>query len=297
MKKNASLFLLLLISLLFVGVEVGAQKPDAPKSALLYRITGKNLKKPSYIFGTIHLICPKDMFPAEPLKGFINQTQQLMLEIDMDDPAELQKMANGTILPNGKSVKDLLKPDEYKKVDDMFRTYLGISYDLLQTYKPILVSAILLRSPKVIGCAGPVAYDSFLAETATAGKLPIYGLETVEAEFAALDAQPLEKQVEGLNKMAADPEKSFGEFKNLYRIYLSQSSDDLYDLTSKHAGKDTHLQEKLLVERNAAWIAVIEKNITAMPSFIGVGSAHLGGKKGVINLLRSKGYELTPIKL
>ena len=117
------------------------------------------------------------------------------------------------------------------------------------------------------------------------------------AEFAALDSQPFEKQIEGLNKTAADPGKSLGEFKNLYRIYLTQNSDDLFNLTAKQGDGDAALIEKLLVERNAAWIPVIEKNIKVTPSFIGVGSAHLGGKKGVLNLLRRKGYKLTPIRL
>ncbi|CAN5369769.1 TraB/GumN family protein [soil metagenome] len=295
MKKKLSLLLFLLGALLLPGTESSAQ--NVKGSALLYRITGKKLTKPSYIFGTIHLICPKDMFPADELKGYVNQTGQLLLEIDLDDPVTMQKAAKGSILPDGKTVKNLLKPEEYKKIDEMFKSYLGISYDLLQTYKPSLVGAVLLRSPKVIGCAAPVAYDSFLAETAAAGKLPVNGLETVEAEFAALDAQPMAKQIEALNKMAADPEKSLGEFKNLYKVYLTQSSDDLYNLAAKDNDLDATQQQKLLVERNAAWIPVIEKNITATPSFIGVGSAHLGGKKGVLNLLRHKGYTLTPIKL
>ncbi len=298
---NKSLFLLLFFLLTFMcpGLDVRAQKaPTVPSgSAILYKITGKKLKKPSYIFGTIHLICPKDMFPAEGLKAYVGQTEQLLLELDLDDPAVMKKAASGSMMPDGKSVKPFLKPEEYAKVDALFKNYLGISYDQLQNFKPILVTAVLLRSPKVIGCSGPVAYDNFLVEIATAKKMPINGLETVEAEFAALDAQPIEKQVEGLVKMASDPEKGFGEFKDLYRIYLTQSSDDLFKLTENQEDMDAAMQEKLLVDRNAAWIPVIEKNITSTPSFLGVGSAHLGGPKGVLNLLRKKGYVLTPIKL
>ncbi|MBA2334195.1 MAG: TraB/GumN family protein [Blastocatellia bacterium] len=33
------------------------------------------------------------------------------------------------------------------------------------------------------------------------------------------------------------------------------------------------------------------------PTFIAVGAGHLGGKNGVIRLLRARGYKLTPIKL
>ncbi len=97
--------------------------------------------------------------------------------------------------------------------------------------------------------------------------------------------------------MAANPEKAFGDFMNQYRIYLTQNSDEVYNLTAKEFKTDGNSQTKLLDERNAAWIPVIEKNIKVKPSFIGVGAAHLGGKKGVVNLLRARGYKLTPIKL
>lgn len=50
-------------------------------------------------------------------------------------------------------------------------------------------------------------------------------------------------------------------------------------------------------ERNINWIPIIEKNIAVTPSFIAVGGGHLGGKNGVIRLLRKRVYTLTPIKL
>jgi len=213
------------------------------------------LKKPSYLFGTIHLMCEKDMFPAEKLKSYINQTEQMMLELDLDDPIVMQKATKGLMLPEGKTMKTYLKPEEYAKVDELFKNYLGVSFDHFQTFKPLLASVVLLTSPKVIGCQPPSAYDAFLAQTATTNKMPILGLETVEAENAALDSVPFDKQIEALNKMAANPEKSFGDFKNMYQIYLTQNSDELYNLTVKEFKADGMSQEKLLDERNTKHLA------------------------------------------
>ena len=266
-------------------------------SALLYKISGKKLAKPSYIFGTIHLICPKDMFPADKLKGYLSQTEQLMLELNISDPVIVAAMAKGSILSDGKSVKDHLKPEQYVKIDEMFKTYLGISYDLVQTIKPSLVSAVLFRSPKVLGCQGTTAYDSFLADTATAAKMPISGLETVEDELAAIDSQPFDKQIETLVKVADDPEKTFKSFKDLYAAYLKQDSEGLYKNATAGGEMDATARTKLLTNRNAAWLPLIEKNITTKPTFIGVGTAHLGGEDGVLQLLRKKGYTITPIRL
>ena len=298
MKRRSSLLLLLLLNVAFLALVADAQVPkEEPKSALLYRISGKGLKKPSYLFGTIHLICQKDMFPAETIKSLIAQTGQVILEIDLDDPEVLQKAAKGSVMVDGKSLKDQLKPEEFAKLDELFKAYLGIPFAPFQSLRPALISTILLRSPKVMGCPGPAAYDSFLVENAAANNLPIIGLENVEAEFAALDSQPLAKQIESLNKFAATPEKNFGDFKNMYQIYLKQDSDALYKFATKDSDADGLSPEKLLVERNLAWIPVIEKNISAAPSFIGVGGGHLGGEKGVVELLRKQGYILTPIRL
>ena len=298
MKKKLSLLFAMFVLLFSTVSNVQAQTvKTTASSGLLYEISGKNLKKPSYLFGTIHLMCEKDMFPAEKLKGYINQTEQMMLELDLDDPIVMQKATKDLVLPDGKTMKTYLKPEEYTKVDELFKNYLGVSYDHFQSYKPVIASVVLLTSPKVIGCQPPAAYDNFLVQTAAAKKMPVLGLETVEAELAALDSQPFDKQIEALNKMASNPEKGFGDFKSLYQIYLSQNSDKMFELIVGQLKADGMSQEKLLDERNTNWIPVIEKNIRVTPSFVGVGAGHLGGKKGVVNLLRAKGYKLTPIKL
>lgn len=119
--------LLLLFAILFLTASgVHAQTAKTANTGLLYRISGKNLKKPSYLFGTIHLICEKDMFPTEKLKSYINQTEQMMLEFDLDDQAAIQKALKLSMLADGKSTKDYLKPGEYAKIDETFKNYLGI---------------------------------------------------------------------------------------------------------------------------------------------------------------------------
>lgn len=296
--KKLSVLLSLFAFLFLTSSDAQAQRvKTVANTGILYKITGKNLKKPSYLFGTIHLICEKDMFPAEKLKSYVNQTEQVILEIDIDDQAEMQKAAKGLMLPDGKTTKDYLKPEEYAKVDEIFKNYLGVSFDRFQTFKPDMASVILLTSPKVIGCQPPASYDIFLAQTAIANKMPILGLETADAQIALLDSQPIDKQIEALNKMAARPDKSFADFKSLYKIYLTQNSDELYNFMIRQLKAYGMSQEKLLDERNTRWIHIIEKQIAITPTFLAVGAGHLGGKKGVVKLLRAKGYKLTPIKL
>lgn len=297
-KKLLSLFTL--IAALFAGIsETNAQsaKTQTADSGILYKITGKNLKKPSYLLGTFHLICQKDLFPQATIKSYVDQTEKLMLEIDLSDPSVLEKTAKGAMLADGKTAKDFLKAEDYAKVDALFKDYMGVSYDSFQKFAPFMTSTILMMSPKIIGCQPVPGYDKLLADTAAANKMPIVGLETVEDEFAAINAQPLDKQFEALRKIADNPEKSATDFKNLYRIYLTQNSGELYKTMEAQMTEDKTSKEKLLDERNAKWLPVIEKNIAEKSAFIAVGGGHLGGDKGIISLLRKKGYKLTPIKI
>lgn len=300
MKKKLLLLLAALATFLFGATCARAQAP-VPKpaeSALLYEISGSNLEKPSYLFGTIHLICQKDMFPAEKLTGYLGQTDQLVLEFDMDDPALMQQMINMSMMKDGQSIKDLMTPDDYAKLDGVYKNYLGVSFDMFQKFKPMIAQTALLVSPKILGCQPPMVYDNFLMQSAVAAKKPVIGLESAEEQVAVIDSQPLDKQIEALKKLAADPDKSVAEFKALTNKYLAQNSDELYDFLVEQMKKDTSLsQDMMLDSRNTKWIPVIEKNIAAKPSFIAVGGGHLGGTKGVIALLRAQGYTLKPIKL
>lgn len=298
MKKSYCLIFLAFTALLFTVQQTTAQtaKPT-PSSALLYKIEGKGLKKPSYLFGTIHLICEKDMFKAETMKTYLDQTSQLMLEMKMDDPALMKKATEASVLKDGKSVKELMKSEEYAKLDAVFKSYLGMSFDLLSSYKPIVSSTLFLMSPKIIGCQAPKGYETELINAVALHKVPVVGLETAEEQIAVLDSQPLTDQIKWLTDIANNPQKPIDESQKLSKLYLTQDSDALYDLATNGMKESGLSQAKMLDERNIKWIPTIEKTIAATPTFIAVGAGHLGGKNGVVGLLRTKGYTLTPIRL
>ena len=295
------LFVFSVLASLVVGSEIchAQASPSAkvaPASALLYKIEGKGLKKPSYLFGTIHLICAKDMFEAATMKTYLDQTGQIMLEMDLDDPAVIKKVGEASVLKDGKTVKEFFKPEEYAKLDAVFKSYLGMSFDALASYKPMISSSTLLMSPKVLGCQPPQMYDNAFAQGAAARKVPVIGLETADEQIAVIDSQPMVEQIKGLNDLANNPQKTVDGFQKLYKLYLTQDSDALYVLAASETKKSGLSLAKFLDNRNINWIPSIEKTIALTPTFIAVGAAHLGGKKGVVSLLRAKGYTLTPIR-
>lgn len=297
MKKILSFIAVITAVALSLSDAKAQTKTAIQNTALLYEVTGKNLKKPSYLFGTIHLMCEKDMFPAGTLQTYVGQTEQLILEINLNDQAEMLTAAKGMRLADGKNFKDDLTPEQYARLDEVFKDYMGIPVANLLTIKPVMLSTMLTTSPKSLGCKAVGGYDKSLADAAVVNKMPIVALETTASQIAVLDAQPLDQQVKTLNLVASDPEKSFEDFRKLYQIYLTQNTDELYKITEQQFKAENQSQDILLNNRNRSWIPIIEKNISEKPSFIAVGGGHLGGENGVINLLRKQGYTLKPIKL
>lgn len=265
-------------------------------NGLLYKISGKNLKTPSYLYGTIHIICQNDMFGLEKLNGYIEQTDQILMELDMDNAAEMQSMAGKAAMPDGKTLKDFLTAKEYTKVDEMFKNYMGVSVENFKTYKPMFLSIMITTSPKSMGCDKSGSYELSLLQTAASKQKPIEGLETVALQFEKLDKQSFAEQAKELYKMAVNTQEKTTEFKEMVRIYKMQNSEALYKFINGKLGNQ-EFQKVLLDERNINWIAKIEKAVGEKSTFIAVGGGHLGGKTGVVNLLRKKGYKVEAIKL
>ncbi|MEO8572830.1 MAG: TraB/GumN family protein [Pyrinomonadaceae bacterium] len=278
------------------SIFVSAQSKTSASPSLLYQVTGNGITKPSYIFGTFHAVCASDMVPLESLDTYITQTDQLIMEIDMDDAAEMQSMAKAVVIPDGKTIKDLLTPEQFAKVDEMFKSLLGYSAENVKMVKPAMLTVFVLTSSKSIGCT-PVTYDLSIMQNAAGKKKPIVGLETVGSQIKVIDSQPLAKQAKDLYEMALNPQKSIDELKQLMAVYKLRDPDKLYELTNRLMTDDKEFQARLLDERNTDWIPKLAAAFKEKPTFVAVGAGHLGGKKGVVNLLRKQGYKVEPVKL
>lgn len=271
-------------------------KKAAATNGLLYKISGKNLKKPSYIFGTIHIICPNDMLSMEKLGGYLDQTDRLVMELDMDNAAEIQAMSKGLVIPDGKTLKDFLTAEQFAKIDEMFKSYMGISAENVKQIKPFALSMMIAANPKALGCS-PASYESSFLQAAIAKKKGVEGLETAASQFAVLGKTPTEKQAKDLYELSLNPQKSIDDLKKLLETYKLQNSEALYKYMNTQMKGTKGFQTSLLDDRNANWIPKLEKAINQKPTFIAVGGGHLGGKKGLLSLLKAKGYKLEVIKL
>ena len=298
MNKFYRLVIVLSGILLTASQVIDAQaKSASPTNGILYKITGKGLTKPSYLFGTVHVICQQDMFSKEKLGDYLDKTDRLIMELDLDNLGEIAEMAKGISLPDGKTLKNILTPEQYVKVDEMVLNSLGFHAENVQSISPVALQVMILSSPKMLGCSSPSAYEIVLTQLAEAKKKPIEGLETAAFQRQTVDSIPLEAQAKILYEMALDPMKSVNDFKQLIAVYKLQDSEKLYEMISGQIGMDKDMESHLVDARNKTWVPKLEAMMKEKSSFIAVGGGHLGGPGGLVSSLRSEGYRVDPIKL
>ena len=87
MKTTAILFkFVIVVFLLIVNTnKVLAQDLSQEQDALLWKVSGKDLSKPSYLFGTIHLYCSKDEIDNPIINKTIQETDVVALELNLND--------------------------------------------------------------------------------------------------------------------------------------------------------------------------------------------------------------------
>lgn len=267
-----------------------AQKLD---TGLLWKISGNGLAKPSYIFGTMHITCDASL-DKNTVKA-LEETSQLYLELDMDDPNLQTEMMQGMAMKDGTKMSTLAKPEDYAKVNTLLTENLGMGADMVNAFKPALLSSMLI--PKLLDCEMQ-SYEMELVKYSQIDEEPVYGLETVKEQMAIFDQVPYEEQMNALVKSAYDNMAGDkAEMEKLMWLYKNGDLNEmLYFIEHDAAPMMANHMDVFLNNRNANWIPRIEKAAKEKPTFFGVGAAHLPGDKGVIALLRKKGYKVEVVK-
>ena len=301
MKKTA---LFGLAAILFSYLAWGQSFTAAPplEKSLLWEISGNGLKKSSYLYGTIHMIGKEDFFLTDETKSVFEKSDQVVFEIDMEEMNNIFVQFNllmDLLMEDGKTLKDLLSKEDYKLVEAHFEE-VGLPMMFLERIKPLFLSVFASGDISQEGFASGevVSYEMEFMEMAQEGKKEIEGLETIEFQMSLFDSIPYQAQAEMLVesiKAEADSSNSEADFKSLVEIYKKQDLEAMQSTVDDSDAMTSEYESMLLSNRNTSWISIMSKMMNKKSCFFAVGAAHLGGREGVIALLREQGYTLTPL--
>lgn len=301
MKRTFLTFLLAVVAIAGVNAQ------------LLYRISGKGLDKPSYIVGTYHL-APASFADSIPsAQAALDEVEQVCGEVDMAEMqsmAGLQKVMAAMMLPDGKSLSDILTAEELGKLNAFMMETLGADLNnpmvaaQLGKMTPTAISTQLqmVQYMKMTPGFDPTAMiDSYFQNVAKAAGKPVVGFESVDFQISVLyTGTPLERQKEQLICMLDNQEYNLMIMKDLTEAYFSQNIDKVLEVTEEKLGNSCDStpeeDEALIYGRNATWVEKIPAIIGDKSTLFVVGAAHLPGERGVLELLKKEGYTVEAVK-
>lgn len=260
--------------------------------SLLWKISGNGMAKPSYIFGTIHLICPSDYLWTDKMEQSFRACSKACFEMDLDDSSVMTAAAVSFIDPTGKKIKDYYTPADYQRLKKFIKDSIGMDISMMQAMKPVALQSII--SMRSVKCKDAVSYEETLMKKAKANNMDVVGLEPVSEQINALDDMPADTVAKELLAAITDFTASKTEFSGLIDAYRSQDLTLLYNKITGSKSLDGSINV-LLNDRNKRWISRMGDKMHSGPVFFAVGAGHLAGPEGVLALLRKAGYNIQAV--
>lgn len=264
---------------------------SAQEKTLLLSIKGEGINT-SYLFGTVHLIDDSVFYFPSKLEKTLAKTDLLVLEIDnITDKTKAQQL----LLLDSGNVFDLFTKEQADSVVHWGSRLSGMKPDMFRKsfsgMKPFVLMQLSLQASMN---ARSRSYEMELISKARSNKQSVKGLETMESQFAIFDSLPQALVVEMVMEGIRHPETAEQSQRELVKLYSEKDVEGLAKLIEE-SEELTGTTEKLLYERNRNWIPVMTDYMRENSCFFAVGAGHLGGEKGVIQLLINAGYTITPI--
>lgn len=273
-----------------------AQSKTEKYPSLLWEITGNGLSRPSYLFGTMHVSNKMVFHLSDSFYYAIRNSDAVALELNPDLWQD-QMVRMDKLKDNYQDFVKLAGNDYMYENTFRIEDYQDELKLALQT-EPTVVNSLLYRSYKAKEDFEEDTFlDLYIFQTGrklgkkAAGVENYYESERLVLEAYADMAKEKKKRTIDID---ADLLNNISEkLQNAYR----RGDLDLMDSLDLLIERSDAFREKFLYRRNEIQANSIDSIIRTTSLFAGVGAAHLPGERGVIELLRKKGYTLRPIKM
>ncbi len=277
-------FLFLSIFIVFSLNILTAQ--DRKDYGLLWEIKHKDSNEKSYLFGTIHVKDNRAFKFSDSVIPAIKKAEMFALEINPDSVYnDFDKNYYATGSEN--VFKRILSKKDYQRLKDRFYEVNQSDLDSFPIMHPQLIASMLSKE-RVKPDDRRTFLDAYLYGIAYNYKKEVTGLEKIEDQIpsvADLDDSELKERILGV--LDSSNEELDEQLEKIIQLYVDGDIDAILDYINNYDPID-----KIMVSRNNVMANSLDKIMQNKTVFAAVGTAHLPGKDGILQLLEKKGYTL-----
>lgn len=287
-----------LVSLgLIFGFIASAQNTNT----LLWKFYKKG-QKPSYLYGTYHSKKIEHKDYNDSLDAKIQKVDRVYVELNQSEMSQASEMIMSQfVLPEGTTLKTLLKEDEYARYAKFAEERVGALYVGFDRMHPLMVSLVLetFEDLAVEMDTSKVIVDQYIERYALSHNVEVKGLETAVEQTNALKEITMPEAVESLMETVDLHEESKKMKSDLEALYKTENLKGIVALINDPKMKEAMemIRGPLIDKRNKNMVERVDKYLSESKktTLVAVGALHLIGKTGLIEALRKKGYIVEPI--
>lgn len=248
----------------------------------------------NWLLGTIHSEDPRVLDFPPALQQVLKDADRVALEL-MPDQAMLNELNQAMNLPNGRSLKDLIEPELYRRVVEKLADY-GMTEPAVKRLRPWAAAMTLSLPVPETG----IFMDLALAFSAAGRGTEIASLETLDEQLQFLTSMGPDAHLAMLESALNDYAQGRVLFEALITAYVERDLVRLKELSESELaemGEDVrrHFQTVGLDQRNARMAERATPMLDEGGTLVAVGALHLPGETGLIALLKNRGYRVEPV--
>lgn len=290
-KLHGWLFWLVTLAVVLFGClpRLGAQE-----KSFLWKVGSE--RNSLYILGSIHFL-KKSNYPLKKvIEDVYDHTQKLVLETDVDN-ANSEKIQQLTlekgVFRDGTTLQQSVARETYELAEKRAKE-LGLDIRVMSPLKP-WVAAVTMAAMKLrqLGFDPNFGIDRYFAERAKRDGKPVQGLETPEFQIGLFDQLSRRDQELMLRQTLKEMDLLEQGVDRIISAWKDGEVGAMEELMLASMREYPEVYQKLIDDRNRRWLPQLEQFLSGGESvLVVVGTAHLVGRAGVIELLKQRGYQV-----
>lgn len=270
---------------------------DAQAQTSVWRVSSS--ENEIYLAGSVHLLKESDYPLPQEFDVAFEKSDKVVFETDIDklnDPQIAQVLLSKAMIPDNKTLKDILSEDVYKKLEEE-SSKLSIPLASLSRLKPsmVIVTMTGIKMQQMSITADGVD-QHFHKRAKELGKVLGF-LETVEEQLDVLTSMGDGNEDSFVSYSLEDMDEMESAMDELTGSWRNGSSDLMTNQLTEMKIEYPEIYKSIMVNRNNNWMPQIVDFLEDKPTeFVIVGALHLHGSDGLLAMLKAKGYQVEQLQ-
>ena len=241
----------------------------------------------SVLFGTIHLSIDEHHL-RQKIRRWIDEFDYVYTETPLNPDGQSLILPYITV-PHTKW-GEYFNPTQQRRIAHILMKAYNIDLVRVKHLRPMFIMSMIYSHMGDQGASDKL--DQFIWNYAVEQGKATGGIESIQRQVDILKAIPVDLEFIQFRRWIRNVTKMNRYFKSLMQLYLSE---DIHQLARQSAKQMSSIKGLMITERNEQMVNTILDKHRQHPGFFSFGAGHLGGKDGVLSILKKKGFRIERI--